>query len=181
MKRKHAQNSIDYMVFHIPHIARKILVDCGYEPLDDPSDLAKAIKELIKIKGKPIIEELLQHHPDKKAIISVVKPKCSTCQSEIKKNTCTSCSTSNEDSYWDNFRQVAIAEMSMTELEGNYQLALHSAKRQPTNHLHTVKAQAIKTEIDKRKSNNKGFSDKEKMIIAVLVSFSIGFLFGKLT
>ena len=90
------QNRIDYIVFHNMLEAQKLLYDQGFESPEDPDDLVEAIKELVREKGREVIEALLKIHPDKKAILSIADiPKlCENCKTklgETKKKGCTSC------------------------------------------------------------------------------------------
>ncbi|WP_299213706.1 hypothetical protein [uncultured Dokdonia sp.] len=90
------QNRIDYIVYHNILEAQKLLYDEGFESVEDPEDLVDAIKELVREKGRKIIEALLKIHPDKKAILSMVSPPkvCENCKTKLddtKKSGCGSC------------------------------------------------------------------------------------------
>ncbi|MFC4636619.1 hypothetical protein ACFO3O_22130 [Dokdonia ponticola] len=101
------QNRIDYIVYHNVLEAQKLLYDEGFESVEDPQDLVEAIKELVREKGRSVIEALLKIHPDKKAILSIASPVaiCNSCKGKLtdtKKEGCGSCkkaSALKEDSF----------------------------------------------------------------------------------
>lgn len=100
------QNRIDYIVYHNTLEAKKLLYDKGFEPPQDPEDVAEAIKELVRNNGETAITSLLQIHPDKNAILSTFGSRtiCSSCKSAITdkdKGGCNSCKASKEDAFVD--------------------------------------------------------------------------------
>ncbi|CAA0147892.1 MULTISPECIES: hypothetical protein [Flavobacteriaceae] len=118
-----AQNRIDYIVFHNTDAANDILFDYGFEKIDNQQHLSQAVKELVKNKGRKVIKDLLEIHPDKAAILqvnTVENSKCAACgenavvhtersRSTKAENYCKSCGHSNyagsgdEDSFLDQF------------------------------------------------------------------------------
>lgn len=110
-----AQNRIDYIVFHNTDAANDILFEYGFEKIDNQQHLSQAVKELVKNKGRKVIKDLLEIHPDKAAILQVTKSedtKCPACKNNAfakAENYCKSCGHSNyagsgdEDSFLDQF------------------------------------------------------------------------------
>lgn len=68
-----AQSRIDYITFGNPGEVRKLITRYGYEPPSSLADLSDAVKELIRQEGKKVVADLVQLHPDKEAILSVVR------------------------------------------------------------------------------------------------------------
>ncbi len=96
------QNRIDYIVYHNTNAVSKLLNTYGFEAPEHPKHLSEAIKELTRKKGRKVIRELLQLHPDKDAILklnlSQKKGFCHTCNKysyATEDNHCSSCGNSN--------------------------------------------------------------------------------------
>lgn len=111
-----AQNRIDYIVYHNPDDVAKLLFDYGFEAPEDPTHLAEAIKELTRKKGRKVIKELIQLHPDKDAILKLNTAQednfCGACSNDsynTESNFCRACGHSNyagtgdEDSFLNQF------------------------------------------------------------------------------
>lgn len=156
-----AQNKIDYIVFHNKKAVAELLYNQGFEPPEDAVSLAGAIKELSRKKGKKFIEELLQLHPDKKAILSL-NPKfnasdCRACSSKsyiTAKNYCSSCGHSNyigsgdEDSFLGQFESYKDKELAQY-----YKKAVRKSNEDPKDKTLSQEVQMIWNEIRVRKEN----------------------------
>jgi hypothetical protein len=68
---KGAQNRIEYIVFQRPFDASKILESYGYEAPGKVDELTKAVKQLVKKKGEPVVKDLINIHPEKKIILEM--------------------------------------------------------------------------------------------------------------
>ncbi|QKX04143.1 hypothetical protein HN014_04215 [Aquimarina sp. TRL1] len=161
-----AQNSIDYIVLSNPGPIRKIIFDCGYEVPKDLRTLVQATKELIQKKGKTIISEILRHHPDKKAILSLEKKEkkkpCNSCNNDNYNNDdnfCGACGHSNyngsgdEDSFLDQF-----SDASDKEVKNYYDRIVKRSNANPEDQKLASEVQMVWNEIRQRKLTEK---DKE--------------------
>lgn len=166
-----AQNSIDYIVYSNPKSVRKLLYDCGYEAPRNEHTLVKATKELIQKKGSEIITELLQLHPDKKAILSLnaKKPQQKTCNScdhhnyNSKDNFCGACGHSNykgsgdEDSFLDQF-----SDASDKEVQKYYDRIRKRSNTNPEDQKLASEVQLVWNELRQRKLLQKEAVKEEK-------------------
>ncbi len=154
-----AQNSIDYIVYSSPDSVRKLLYEYGYDPPQNPHHLVGATKELIQKKGASIITDLLDVHPDKKAILALQKeaPKkgCNACQNDgynEEDNFCGSCGHSNyngsgdEDSFLDQF-----SDTSDTHLEKYYQKIVKKSNTNPEDKKLADEVQMVWNELRQRR------------------------------
>ncbi|WP_010521185.1 hypothetical protein [Aquimarina agarivorans] len=172
MTRSQAQNKIDYIVFHQPKATAMILYDYGFEVPKETSALSKSIKALIREEGTKVIEQLLELHPDTKAILSLKERKktnCSACQKKTfnsEGSYCESCGHNNylgsgdEDSFLEQFDHF-----SDTQLEKYYRGAVKRSNETPENKTLAQEVQLIWNELRLRKqdekSTEKGITTKE--------------------
>ncbi|WP_281989722.1 hypothetical protein [Aquimarina aggregata] len=154
-----AQNSIDYIVLSNPEPIRKIIFDCGYEVPENLHTLVKATKELIQKNGKSIISEVLQHHPDKKAILALntkeKKKPCNSCNNtnyNSEDNFCGACGHSNyngsgdEDSFLDQF-----SDTSDKEVKSYYDRIVKKSNANPEDQKLASEVQMVWNEMRERK------------------------------
>ena len=178
------QNRIDYIVYHNSLEAQKLLYNQGFESPEDPDDLVEAIKELVREKGRPVIEALLKIHPDKKAILAIADiPKvCENCKTKLgqtKNKGCASCkkaTASLEDNFTGNPK----------ELDSNarlrYLIAKHKAN--PTDKELEKEIESLwnalrttpKKEVKQEQVNQTLLTKKELCIYASI--FGVGILMG---
>ncbi len=158
-----AQNSIDYIVLSNPDPIRKIIFDCGYEVPEDLHTLVKATKELIQKNGKSVISEVLQHHPDKKAILALntkkKKKPCNSCSNDnynSEDNFCGECGHSNyngsgdEDSFLDQF-----SDASDKEVKSYYDRIVKKSNANPEDQKLASEVQMVWNEMRQRKLTEK--------------------------
>ncbi len=160
-KENVSPNSIEYIVYSNPDPVRKLIYDCGYEPPKKLHHLASATKELVQKKGKTIITELLEVHPDKKAIQALPmerkkKKACNACNNDSYNdvdNFCGSCGHSNysgsgdEDSFLDQF-----SDMSDKMLEKYYKRIVKKSNADPDDSKLANEVQMIWNELRQRRA-----------------------------
>ena len=166
-----AQNSIDYIVYSNPEPVRKLIYDYGYEVPRNLYTLVKATKELIKEKGTTVISQLLEAHPDRKAILSLDKKKkkksnCNSCSNDNyndEDNFCGACGHSNyngsgdEDSFLDQF-----SELSDKEVKSYYDRIRKKSNANPTDQKLASEVQMVWNELRQRKLIEKDPKPKEE-------------------
>ncbi|WP_299212607.1 hypothetical protein [uncultured Dokdonia sp.] len=178
------QNRIDYIVYHNILEAQKLLYDQGFESPEDPEDVVEAIKELVRQKGREVIEALLKIHPDKKAILSIadISKLCENCKTTLgqsKKQGCTSC-TKKTASLEDNFTEEPRELDSNARL--HYLITKHKANPTDTELEKEIEAlwNTIRTKpekaIEKQTTNQRLLTKNELCIYASI--FGIGVLMG---
>ncbi|WP_298546148.1 hypothetical protein [uncultured Aquimarina sp.] len=158
-----AQNSIDYIVLSNPEPIRKIIFDYGYEIPKDLHTLVRATKELIQKKGTSLISEVLQHHPDKKAILALntkeKKKPCNSCSNynyNSEDNFCGACGHSNyngsgdEDSFLDQF-----SDASDKEVKSYYDRIVKKSNANPEDQKLASEVQMVWNEMRQRKGAEK--------------------------
>jgi uncharacterized protein YecT (DUF1311 family) len=191
------QNRIDYIVYHNADDVSQLLEQYGFEAPDNPKHLAEAIKELTRKKGRKVIKELLQLHPDKDAILKLNTPKedgfCGACSNDsynTESNYCASCGHSNyagsgnEDSFLSQFESYKDKE-----LERYYQTIVKKSNTNPQdknlaqevqmvwNEIRTRKL-ALKKEDEPKPETSKSFSITKDEMILFGVVFIAGALVG---
>lgn len=153
------QNRIDYIVYHNPDEVSSLLYQYGFEPPKDHEHLAEAVKELARKKGRKVIKELIQLHPDKDAILKLNEPKedgfCGACSNDsynTESNFCSSCGHSNyagsgdEDSFLNQF-----GGYKDKELEKYYQGIVKRSNADPENKNLAQEVQMVWNELRTRK------------------------------
>ncbi|WP_010182450.1 hypothetical protein [Aquimarina agarilytica] len=162
MTMTQAQNKIDYIVFHKPKEAGKLLYNYGFEVPKDKVSLVKSIKALIRKEGRKVTEQLLSLHPDTKAILSLKETNTSHCRACNQKTlnasgtSCKSCGHSgykgagDEDHFLGQFDTY-----SDKELETYYRKVTQNSEDDPENKTLAQEVQLIWNELRLRKQENK--------------------------
>jgi uncharacterized protein YecT (DUF1311 family) len=194
---KLGQNRIDYIVYHNSDDVSKLLEQYGFEAPENPKHLAEAIKELSRKKGRKVIKELIDLHPDKDVILKLNQPKedgfCGACSNDsynTESNYCASCGHSNyagsgnEDSFLSQFESYKDKE-----LERYYQTIVKKSNANPQdknlaqevqmvwNEIRTRKL-ALKKEDEPKPRVSKSFSITKDEMILFGVVFIAGALVG---
>ena len=97
-------HKISYIVHGNPKAVSQLIHRYGYEIPEGREALLHATKALIRRHGKPVITDLLQHHPDRAAIIAT-QPQpvhdnfCGACQSYSYVPQANSCGTCGHSYY----------------------------------------------------------------------------------
>lgn len=155
-----AQNRIDYIVFHNTDAANNLLFDYGFEKIESQQHLSKAVKELVKNKGRKVIKDLLAIHPDKAAILqvnTVADAKCPACSNNAfakAENYCKSCGHSNyagsgdEDSFLSQF-----SSYDDKGLENYYKGIVKRSNDAPEDKNLAQEVQMVWNELRKRKES----------------------------
>lgn len=190
------QNRIDYIVYHNTDAVSNLLEEYGFEAPKHPKHLAEAIKELTRKKGRKVIKELIQLHPDKEAILKSSTEKqqksCDACSNDsynTEGNYCTSCGHSNyiglgnEDSFLSQFE-----DYKDKELERYYKTIVKKSNANPKDKNLAQEVQMIWNEIRTRKlaikqeetkpEPSKRFSVTKDELILFGVVFIAGALVG---
>lgn len=175
-----AQNKIDYIVYHNPDQVAKLLYDQGFEPPKNPKNLAAAIRELSRKKGRKFLKELIKLHPDKQVILSLDKQTedshCGACNNNTydkKGNYCKSCGHSNyiglgdEDSFLGQFESYTTPD-----LEKYYQDILRKSNQNPEDKNLAKEVQMIWNQIRQRKNTTR--TDKEHALTEKNIRIGIG-------
>lgn len=194
---KFAQNRIDYIVYHNSDKANDILYGYGFEKTENQQHLVGAIKELIKSKGRKVIKELLEIHPDRPAIMQVLKnddgycPSCGNHAFAKANNYCKSCGHSkyagsgDEDSFLDQF-----SSYDDEALDKYYQGIVKRSNNTPEDKNLAQEVQMVWNELRKRKEkqtektpektseNEKGFNITKDEMMLFGVVFIAGVLVG---
>ncbi|WP_179022137.1 hypothetical protein [Winogradskyella forsetii] len=165
-----AQNRIDYIVYHNTDDVSKLLFEYGFEAPEDPKHLAEAIKELARKKGRKVIKELIQIHPDKEAILKLSQPKednfCGACSNDsynTESNFCKACGHSNysgtgdEDSFLNQFESY-----SDKDLERYYQTIVKRSNAQANDKNLAQEVQMVWNEVRIRKEAKKKEEEEPK-------------------
>ena len=153
------QNRIDYIVYHNPDKVSNLLYQYGFEPPKDQKHLAEAVKELARNKGRKVIKELIQLHPDKDAILKLSESQedsfCGACSNDSynnESNFCSSCGHSNysgsgdEDNFLNQF-----GGYKDKELERYYQGIVKRSNADPENKNLAQEVQMVWNELRTRK------------------------------
>ena len=193
-----AQNRIDYIVYHNPEKVSDLLDGYGFEVPDNPTHLAEAMRELVRRRGRKVIKELIEIHPDKQAILKLNtdtnKSVCESCQNDSynnEQNSCNSCGYSKYRGSVDQYSFINQFEnYKLPELQNYYNRILKESNKNPNekslaqevqlvwNELRTRKAIAKKqAEYTPTKEKLRFAPTKEDLIIVGMVFFT-GILIG---
>lgn len=163
-----AQNRIDYIVYSNPKGVSQFLYDYGYEPPENLHDLVKATKILVQQKGKKAIKELIQIHPDRKAILNTQNKEednyCGVCNSyayQPEDSYCGQCGHSNysgSDDAQEGFLDTLTA-METTTLEAFYENILKKSNANPQD---TTLAEQVQTTWNELRQRKKHDNQEEK-------------------
>ncbi|MCB0375258.1 MAG: hypothetical protein KDD04_05005 [Sinomicrobium sp.] len=197
-RSRFAQNRIDYIVYGNPGGVAKLIHDYGYEPPRHPQDLARAVRLLVREKGRKAVRRLISIHPDKEAILKVERGKedsyCGMCHSRSynpQDKYCGLCGHSHYDGEHDkkDFSR-SLTDMGTDALKAYYESVLEKSNKDPRdtalseevelvwNALRQRKQQESKEEDRQEKAKMKALKGaKEGLIIATLI-FVAGILVG---
>lgn len=168
MKGKHkrskfAQNRIDYIVYGNPNGVADLVYDYGYEPPENPHDLVKATKILVKRNGRKLIKELIKIHPDRKAILKLQRGKednfCGACSSysyNPEDNYCAVCGHSHYDGEGNKKSFLSqLVDMGATELEEYYENIVRKSNENPEDTTLADEVEMVWNELRQRKAEEK--------------------------
>lgn len=130
-------NKIDYIVLHRPKEAAQLLEEFGYKSPKSPSNIAAAVKELIRIEGREAVNALLTIHPDRHVIMNTAKEDnyCYNCGSPVKEEEDHFCSVCNHDNFMStddkNDLLDKVKGMAKGELERSLDSLMKKANRDP--------------------------------------------------
>jgi len=173
-------NKIDYIVFGNPRGVRKLIHSHGYNAPKDKTTLSATTKALVREKGKPIIKQLIDLHPDKKAILKTAPKTCNCQKNESNFCGCNSSYVGEEEDLPD------ITKMSLDELKQHYQLMVKKANANPENTRLSDEVQRIwkklisefqQTETEKSTTLTQHIKRTNYLMIGGLLLF--GFVLGK--
>lgn len=166
MQRKHqnkrrsrfAQNKIAYIVYSRQNKARELVQSYGYEAPKDVHSLVETVKLLVKKKGRKVIKDLIQIHPDKKAILKFAKPNednfCGGCGNSTyipEDNYCGGCGHVNFTGSTDIGKFLdRLVEMNTEELEKYYQDIFKKANDNPQDTQLADEVQLVWNELRQR-------------------------------
>lgn len=162
-RSKFAQNRIDYIVYGNQKGAAKLVYDYGYEPPENPHDLVKATKILIKRNGRKAVKELIKLHPDRKAILKVQRGKednyCGACSSysyHPEDNYCGVCGHSHYDGNGDKKGFLdQLVDMGVGELEEYYESIVRKSNENPDDNALAEEVEMVWNELRLRKAEDK--------------------------
>lgn len=189
-----AQSRIDYIAYGNPNEVSDLIARYGYEPPQSLPDLSDAVKELIRLEGKKVVADLVQLHPDKEAILSVVRqPATPQKENDVQlsfdssnevatpvKSGCSSCGKqpASEDSFcgcshaYDNSQEENASKLTDAELLQRYESL--SKKDQSKDAIDQVTA--LWNELRKRNTDvntGSGFSPLSMREILLILSLTI--------
>lgn len=188
-----AQNRIDYIVYHNPEKVSDLLDGYGFEVPDNPTHLAEAMRELVRRRGRKIIKELIEIHPDKQAILKLntdtTKSVCESCQNDSynnEENLCNSCGYSKYRGLGDQYSFINQFEnYKLPELQNYYNRILKESNKNPNDKSLAQEVQLVWNELRTRKAIAKKQAEytptnerlrfaptKEDLIIAGIIFFT---------
>ena len=173
---KGGQNRIDYIVYHQPFDAAKILEKHGYQAPKKAEELAKAVKLLIKKKGESAIKELIQIHPEKKLILEL------TGHNSDESSYC-GCNSSYTGDLKDHLGK--LPSMNISELTELYEEAKKKAKDTPTDNILMLQVETVWDELKRRRKqseteNEKMKNSSERFYLYMGLAFFAGIVIAKI-
>lgn len=173
---KGGQNRIDYIVYHKPFDAAKLLEKHGYQAPKKAEDLAKAVKQLVKRKGEPAIKELIQFHPEKSLILEM------TGHNSEESSYC-GCNSSYTGELKDYLGKLPT--MTINELTELYEDAKKKAKDTPTDNILMLQVETVWDELKRRKKQAdteilKEKSSSERFYLYLGLAFFAGIVISKI-
>ena len=195
---KLAQNRIDYIVYHNIDKVSQLLDGYGFVVPENPKDLAEAMRELVRKRGRKVIKELIGLHPDKETILKLNsvpdKSVCESCQNDSyndSKNSCDSCGYSKYNGSGDEYNFLNQFEnYTLPELQSYYDRILKESNKNPNEKKLAQEVQLVWNEIRTRKAIAKKQAEqsptsgrfrfaptKEDLIIVGIVFFT-GIIIG---
>lgn len=158
---RYAQNSIDYIIYSDPKQARRLLDQYGYAAPGNVHQLVQTVKRVVRRKGKPFIRELLEIHPDRKALLSIVQNReahyCHACSSYSYQPEGNYCGTCGHSAYTGPDSQSGflkrLAGMGLSELETLYQNIVAQSNKEPQNQTLSEEVRLVWNELRTRKKD----------------------------
>ncbi|MBS1635372.1 MAG: hypothetical protein JST26_05570 [Bacteroidetes bacterium] len=166
-----AQNRIDYIVLQKPSDAAGILEKYGYEPPQKPEDLVKAVKLLVRKKGEPVIQDLINIHPEKKLILEA------TGHNSEESNFC-GCHSAYSGDTKDLLDK--LSELSADDLTKFYDDLKKQSKDKPDDKVLMSQVETVWDELKRRKKQTQKITEDQqngmwlKVAIGVLAGIIIG-------
>lgn len=154
-RTRYAQNRIAYIVYSNPRHVRKLVRTHRQTAPGNVHDLVRVTKRLVRKKGRPFIQALVQLHPDRKAILEAEKSHEDTY--------CGACNNYTYDPGAQRCRQCGhsprslpqplqqLAEMGLQALEERYEKAAARANNDPQNTALSEEVRLIWNELRLRK------------------------------
>ena len=169
-RSRFAQNKIAYIVYNRQKEARELVNSYGYEAPKDVHSLVETVKLLVKKKGIKAIKDLIQIHPDKKAILKYGKPEednfCGACGNSSyipEDNYCGGCGHVNFTGSTDVGKFLSRLENMETEaLEKYYQEVLNRANKSPGDNQLADEVQLVWNELRGRMNHAEEKEEEEK-------------------
>ena len=165
-----AQNKIAYIVYSKQKEARELVNNYGYEDPKDVHSLVETVKLLVKKKGRKVVKDLIQIHPDKKAILKYSQPEednfCGACGNSTyipEDNYCGGCGHVNFTGSTDIGKFLNRLENLDTEaLEKYYREILNKANKSPEDNRLADEVQLVWNELRQRMEGIKKEKEEEK-------------------
>ncbi len=196
---KLAQNRIDYIVYHNVENVSNLLDEYGFVVPENPKHLAQAIRELVRKRGRKVIKQLIELHPDKETILKLnsvvpIKSVCESCQNDSyndTQNTCDSCGYSKSSGSTNEYNFLNQFEnYKLDELQAYYDRILKESNKNPNDKKLAQEVQLVWNEIRTRKAIAKKqveyaptsgkfrFTPTKEDLIIVGVVFITGIIIG---
>ena len=157
-RKQQASGRIDYIIKGNTPGVRQLIRSYGITPPKDAIALTRAVKQVIREKGRPAIKGLIKHHPDRRIILRLEKEKddnyCGYCGSssyDPEDNFCGSCSHSNYDENASGTLLDRLLKMNTLELEKYYKEVLEQANKSPQDTTLATQLQQVWAEMRQRK------------------------------
>lgn len=165
-----AQNRIDYIVLQKPADAAGILDKYGYEAPRKPEDLAKAMKQLVRKKGEPVIKDLIAIHPEKQLILEA------TGHNSDESNYCGCHSAYSGDT-----KELLdkLSELSVDDLTRLYDDIKKQSKEKPDDKSLTAQLETVWDEIKRRKNQTKKIQEETNLWLKIAIGVLAGIIIGK--
>lgn len=162
-RSRFAQHPVAYITYANPQGVRQLLEQQGFVAPDNIHEVAQAIKELVQRKGRSVMPALLQHHPDRNAILKISsKGRCKACQADtLEDHYCGSC---GHYQYLGGDDLGAFLErltgMDRKALESYYEQAVKRANEAPEDPTLADEVQLIWNELRTRNAPPEGPSNR---------------------
>ena len=163
MKKRLAQNKIDYIVYNNVENAASLLDSFNYRPVKNPKHLARAIRELVKVEGRPAIEALVKIHPDRAAILKTAnrelekqESKCGICEQAISTNeqVCSTCAVSFQPEFDGFTTKQSVSEKDSNQLKADLEVMMKAYRQKPEDQQLAVAIQQTWNELRGRKDQD---------------------------
>ncbi len=167
-RSRFAQNRIDYIVFGNPKGAAQLVYDYGYEMPENLHDLSRAVRQLVRKKGRKAVKKLISIHPDRKAILKVERNKednyCGMCSSysyNTCDNYCGGCGHSHYDGKGDKKGFLArLVDMGTQQLKIYYENVVRKSNNNPEDPALSEEVEMVWNVLRQRKQKQDQEEDK---------------------